>query len=86
MYNDSMATLQIREMPEDVYARLKHSAERERRSINQHALYLLEHALAVADSGQERRRMLFERIRQRPPYHWPEGMSPEQLTREDRAR
>jgi len=81
-----MATLQIRDVPDEVYARLKETAEHERRSVNQQALYLLEQVLTGLTPGQVRRRMVFERARLRTPFEWPNGMTPEEVIREDRDR
>lgn len=39
-----MATLTLKGVPDDLLARLRAEATRERRSLNQHALYLLERA------------------------------------------
>lgn len=40
-----MATLTIKNIPEELYARLKESAQRHRRSVNGHTIVCLEQAL-----------------------------------------
>lgn len=59
-----MPTLQIRDMPEDLYDNLKKSAENARRSMTQQAIVLLEMALPDKniDSEMERRKKVVKEI------------------------
>jgi len=43
-----MATMTIKKLPDDLYGRLKQSAERHRRSINAEAIMCLQRGLGVA--------------------------------------
>jgi plasmid stability protein len=56
-----MATLTIKNVPDELYQLLKETARRQRRSINSEALLRLELALR---SGREGEEALMERIRQ----------------------
>jgi plasmid stability protein len=44
-----MATLNVKEFPDELYGRLKERAERERRSVAQEVIHLLEGAVAVPE-------------------------------------
>lgn len=50
-----MASLQIRDMPEDLYESLKNSAENDRRSLAQQALVLLADALGSTKKQRDHR-------------------------------
>lgn len=56
-----MATLTIKNMPDELYQLLKVTARRRRRSINSEALLLLEQAL---HNPREEEEALLERVRQ----------------------
>jgi len=60
-----MPTLQIRNLPQEVYERLKESAKNSRRSLTQEAIEILETALQnkVADERKARKRNIIEKIR-----------------------
>lgn len=45
-----LRTLQIRDLPQDIYEKLAHSAELSRRSMTQEAIVLLEKGLKVDNS------------------------------------
>lgn len=81
-----MPTLQVRELPEDVYYRLQERARREHRSIAQETVVLLRKALDDAEVQRDRRSRALERIsRQRPPQV--EGFpASDEVVREDRDR
>jgi plasmid stability protein len=49
-----MASITLKGIPEEVKERLKDLADRERRSLNQQAILLLERALAEEPTGFER--------------------------------
>lgn len=60
-----MPTLQVRELPEDIYARLQARAAAEHRSIAQETIVLLRSALSVPESRKAERKMILDRIRAR---------------------
>lgn len=81
-----MPSLQIRNLPDDVYQALAYRAERAHRSLAQQALIELRRSIASANGGQRER--ILETISQdiaglgtRTPL-----ASPEKLLREDRER
>lgn len=59
-YIQCMATLQIRDFPDDLYEKLKKSAENDRRSISQQAIILLEMALNKTFNIERRRKAIEE--------------------------
>jgi antitoxin FitA len=77
-----MATLHVRNVPDDVYAALRERAERENRSINSETIAILRRAL----SGRRGPEDILGQLRQlRERLVWPEeGPSPEDLIRQDR--
>ena len=85
-YDDRMPSLQIRDMPEEVYEALGERAQAERRSLAQQAVVELS---AADDSNRgQRRRLAVSRLkaqhggnRPRPPRR-----DPVRLVREDRKR
>ena len=58
-----MPVLQIRNVPDDVYRKLKDTAEHQRRSLSQQALVLLSAALEGTPDFAAERRQVLERIR-----------------------
>ncbi len=81
-----MASLQIRELPPDVYEALAHRAKREGRSLAQQAIADLRGTPEL--KARQRRMATIERLRRRPQQS---GMAsplapPEELIREDRER
>jgi plasmid stability protein len=81
-----MPALQVRELPEDVYARLRAKAAAEHRSIAQETVVLLRRALRVPESRKDERNALLERIRERVLPQIAEMPPSEVLVREDRDR
>jgi plasmid stability protein len=77
-----VATLHVRNVPDELYAALRERAAREHRSINAEAIAILRRALSRRRGADEilgELRELRERLR------WPEGsLSPEELIRQDR--
>jgi predicted transcriptional regulator len=49
-----MAAITLKGIPEDLKERIQELADRERRSLNQQAIYLLERAVAEEPTGFER--------------------------------
>ncbi len=78
-----MASLQIRDLPDDVYRALVERARREGRSLAQQALYELRKLAEV--EAEEHRRVVLERLRSRPTSARLEELpDPVDLIREDR--
>ncbi len=78
-----MPSLQIRNLPDDVYQALSERAQREGRSLAQQALTELRRLPAVA--AEERRRATLDRLRNRGARdEWRQRPDPIQLVREDR--
>ena len=79
-----MATLHVRDFPDDVYTKLRALAEAENRSLSQEAIVLLKRAVELEGSNRERRRRIVTELRaNRGLATAPE---PEELVREDRDR
>jgi hypothetical protein len=87
MQNDeAMASLQIREMPQEVYDALAERAKRERRSLAQQAI--VELARIPELTQREEKRRAIDEIRERISAYGtrPLRPSPEDLIRDDRDR
>lgn len=86
-----MATLYVREVPDDLYAALRERAEDQGRSISAEAVALLRHALECAAEErrrQEAHRAALKRMKEISdsitlPPGYPDSV---ELLREDRAR
>lgn len=65
-----MATLTIKNLPEDVYAALGNLAKRHRRSMNSEAIFQLENVLANRDPDNEIRLERIRRLRDSLPNVW----------------
>jgi hypothetical protein len=59
-----MPSLQIRKLPDNIYAALKAEAERERRSLSQQAIIALARGLDIPLDFSERRKVLLTEIEQ----------------------
>jgi len=68
--SNNMATLTIKNLPEDIYAALSNLAKRHRRSINGEAIVQLEKALENAEPDNERRLERIRRLRDSLPDVW----------------
>lgn len=81
-----MRSLQIRDMPEDVYDALASRARSEHRSMAQQAIVELRRIPELAARERRLRRLdaLKRRIASEPPQRLP--VSPAELIREDRGR
>lgn len=86
-----MATLYVRDVPDELYEELKERASADGRSVSAEAVRLLQEALSQGSDQQRRRRehlAALDRIRRRredtilPPDH----IDSVELLREDRAR
>lgn len=86
-YTGGMPTLQIRNLPEEIYAKLVESARDSRRSLAQEATDLLDRSLRQQADDRARRRALIEEIRRRPIRFAKCPSKPfEKMIREDRDR
>lgn len=81
-----MPTLQVRELPEDVYFRLQKRAQQEHRSIAQETVVLLRRALDASELHRSRRSEALERIEKRQIPTVPEFPSSAEVIRDDRDR
>ena len=80
-----MAVLQIRDLPDHVYEKLKTEAAREHRSLAQQAVAVLERALSLEPSPKTRRERLVKELLARDVPQTP-GLDPVTSIREDRDR
>ena len=82
----SMASLEIRDLPDDVYEALSFRAQAENRSLAQQAIVELRRIPEL--TARERRREVLKELRTRIEREVPCRLSrsPEELTREDRER
>lgn len=80
-----MPTLQVRDLPEDIYIRLNAIAKEKNRSIAQQTIVLLKESLGLHINNKLRRKAILEKIEERPI---PKGRVVDQveLIREDRER
>jgi plasmid stability protein len=82
-----MPSLQVRELPPHLHARLREEARREQRSLAQQAIVVLQRGLAIAGDPRERRRQLLARLAATPPLEWSDSAgTPEAMVRADRKR
>ncbi len=82
-----MPSLQIRELPEPIYQKLKQQAAKEFRSLSQQAITVLAKGLGVSMDPRSRRKQILEQISKNPVN--PSGATlpdPVGLIREDRER
>jgi hypothetical protein len=80
-----MPTLQVRDLPEDVYVRLSAVAKEENRSLAQQTIVLLRESLGLDNNSKLRRKGVLARIDEKG-YKDVEGVDPVELIREDRDR
>ena len=83
-----MASLQVRELPENIYSLLKRRAEAEHRSIAQEAIVLLSKGLNTSIAPKERRARLLQKIEEEAEFNseTTAKLDPVELIREDRRR
>ena len=79
-----MALLQIRNFPDDIYGTISDIARKERRSISQQTVLLIEKGLAGGESAKERRRKVLERSWAQPVPEGLKGVDFAASIREDR--
>jgi len=85
MQEGSMPTLQVRDLPEDVYNQISYLAEKDHRSLTQQTIILLKEGILKHIGNKERRRKLLDKISdlQIDGSKFPD---PVDLIREDRER
>jgi plasmid stability protein len=81
-----MASLQIRDMPEDLYESLKLKAEKDHRSLAQQAIILLGEALKADGRNSSRRMEALKKIQSCKVVTKSKDISIIELIREDRER
>ena len=79
-----MATLHVRDFPDEVYTKLRALAETENRSLSQEAIVLLKRAVELEGSNRARRRRIVRALKENRPLR--DAPEPEELIREDRDR
>ena len=57
-----MPTLQVRDLPDEVYSQLSYLAKREHRSLTQEAIVLLREGIEAKMGNKDRRRKTLEQI------------------------
>jgi plasmid stability protein len=82
----NMATLQVRELPDDVYQRLRALAAAENRSVAQETVVLLREALQNGVDAKERRKALLKQLQNVDLPQKSSLETPEAIIREDRQR
>ena len=82
-----MPSLQVREVPEQIYRRLKEEASRAHRSFAQQAIVTLARGLGLVEDPKRRRKLLLQNILEtRMASNSDELADPVSLVREDRQR
>ena len=81
----NMPTLQVRDLPEDIYVKLNMLANEENRSIAQQTIVLLREGLGLHKNNKLRRKALLEKLTEEK-YPDTKEIDVIQLIREDRER
>jgi len=80
-----MPTLQVRDLPEDVYIKLNIIANEENRSIAQQTIMLLKESLGLHSNNKLRRKALLNKLSKKK-YPNTDNINTVELIREDRER
>ncbi|MCK5675138.1 MAG: hypothetical protein KAH95_17290 [Spirochaetales bacterium] len=80
-----MPTLQVRDLPEDVYIKLNMIANEENRSIAQQTIMLLKESLGLHSNNKLRRKALLDKLSKKK-YPNTDNVDVVKLIREDRDR
>ena len=80
-----MPTLQVRDLPEDVYIKLNLVATEENRSIAQQTIMLLKESLGLHSNNKLRRKALLDKLSKKK-YPDTDNINVVELIREDRDR
>ena len=82
-----MPTLQVRNLPEHIYNKIVELAEKDRRSITQETIILLEKAIEIENNNKEHRKQLLNQIIEETKTENNDDVpDPVPLIREDRNR
>ena len=81
-----MALLQVRNFPDDKYAEISKLASKERRTIAQQTIILIENGLSGNGAAPGRRQQAIERTMARPKSDALKGVDFASMIREDRDR
>jgi plasmid stability protein len=82
---ETMPTLQVRDLPEEIYNQLNYLAQKEHRSLSQETIVILKEGITAKLGNKERRRKLLEKGI--PLEIEGQGLpDPVELVREDRQR
>jgi len=80
-----MASITVRDIPDDIYERFKRLAEREHRSLNAEVIVAMDR-LSAQDALHQQRAQALQRIIARRKQIPPTDVDSVELLREDRAR
>ncbi len=80
-----MPTLQVRDLPKDIYISLKMAADKENRSIAQQTIVLLKEALGLHKNNKLKRQALLDKISKKN-YPSSDNVDTVLLIHEDRER
>ena len=82
-----MPSIQVRDLPEQIYRKLQNNAKKDHRSLSQQAIVTLEKGLGIDDNPRERRRVLVSQILSREfDFNMDRLEDPVGIIRKDRER
>jgi plasmid stability protein len=82
-----MPSIQVRDLPEQIYSKIKNNAQKDHRSLSQQAIVTLKKGLGIDENHKERRRILVDQIMsRRVAFDIAKLENPVNLIREDRDR
>jgi len=82
-----MPSIQVRDLPEQIYRKLQINAKKDHRSLSQQAIVTLKKGLGIDENPKERRRMLVDQILSRRVLIDSDKLDdPTNLIRKDRDR
>ena len=82
-----MPSIQVRDLPEQIYNKIKNNAQKDHRSLSQQAIVTLKKGLGIDENHKERRRILVDQIMsRRVDFDIAKLENPVNLIREDRDR
>ena len=82
-----MPSIQVRDLPEQIYNKIKNNAQKDHRSLSQQVIVTLKKGLGIDENYKERRRILVDQIMSRRiVFDIAKLENPANLIREDRDR
>ena len=82
-----MPSIQVRDLPVQIYRKLRINAQKDHRSLSQQAIVTLKKGLGIDENHKERRRILVDQIMsRRVAFDIAKLENPVNLIREDRDR